>query len=124
MALIPKDSRIRLDIPHEPGEWIEIHPLTVRTVLDVSDASEKGANFGFELLRRSVMAWSYDGAVTEENLGNLDSETFTWLSRAINPASGERSDDEKKESAAPSPDGSTPQPTSTAPAPSRKSSGT
>lgn len=124
MALIAKDSRIRIEVPHEPGEWVEIHPLTVRTVLDASDASEKGANFGFDLLRRTVVAWSYGEEVTEESLGRLDNQTFTWLSRAINPASGERTDAEKNESEAPSSDGSPLTPTNTEPAPGLESSGT
>ena len=99
MALITSQKQ-RYDIPHEPGQWVEVRPFTARDGADVEELTEGNARIqlGVQLLKRCVVAWSYDAEISEETIGQLDMDTFQWLMESINLTSGLRTSDEKKES--------------------------
>ena len=104
MALCSRTSK-RFDIPGEPGEWIEMHLLSLAQIRAIrgeaqaqvaalpsaEQASESGFVMMERVLSRCVVAWSYvdsDGTaipVTPENLADLDYETQMW---ALNLAIG------------------------------------
>lgn len=83
----------RLDIPHEPGEWIEVRLLNPRQMrlfkAQASSAQElDGENrtetMGWELLasvcRECIVGWSYAERgipipVTQDNIDDLDAVT-------------------------------------------------
>lgn len=75
MALVDTSARIRHEIPHEPGEWMEFKPLTI------ADARTEGANsfdVGLRLLARSIAGWSYADECDEDNIMRLDIATANW----------------------------------------------
>jgi hypothetical protein len=85
----------KLDIPGEPGEWIEIRPLSSRARGDIMLAARDAAHkkkireadlemfMTVELLCRfnaaSVIAWSYPVDLTPESVDDLDGDTASWL---------------------------------------------
>ena len=110
MALTSKLTTDRIELEHEPGEWIEIKPVSWMVLRDaraarVARAIEPFIKLGPEgiaalqgqpsrngdmpqdedaeeydremLLRKSVVAWSYEHPVTEPNVDDLDEETAT-----------------------------------------------
>ena len=119
MALTSKLTTDRIELEHEPGEWIEIKPVSWMVLRDaraarVARAIEPFIKLGAEsiaalsgqpqtngkaamgktaemqkaeeevdeydremLLRKSIVAWSYDQPVTEPNVDDLDEETAT-----------------------------------------------
>lgn len=103
MALISKTPSKRFDIPKEPGEWVELLPMSARVT---REAEEQGgaSNFakGTIALAQCIAAWSYDAPVTVETVDDLDVDTFTWLLQTVSSLSGERGEDEKKDSTEPS----------------------
>lgn len=104
MALINSQHIRREDIPHEPGEWVEIRPVTAGQISDLQKDSgeESSASIAIRTLAGCIVAWSYDAAVSVESLRELDYETFTWLETKISITSGLRTEEEKKSSASPS----------------------
>src|SRR3990167_10842966 len=103
MGLVSK-SRERVDVPYEKGEWIELQALSgfalesarrakmqasIAMMQDV-DLDRMKAFSGVstvvqtpqdmydhdELLRHSIVAWSYADTV---NVGDLDARTRNWL---------------------------------------------
>lgn len=103
MALISKDDRRRIDIPHEPGEWIELRAFTTKDSAEVEAGGGNGQiNLGLQILARAITTWSYkdaNGATidpTEETIGQLDLDTFKWLMQEVDLTSGRRGDVEKK----------------------------
>ena len=93
MALCSLTTR-RIDIPHEPGEWVEVRPLSAKNLRVMDKAAKTAARgpdtvldeteYGYELTTRmldaAVVAWSYEPPVTPENLADLDLATTVWLS--------------------------------------------
>jgi hypothetical protein len=96
MALINSQHIRRVDIPHEPGEWVEIRPVTAGQYADLQrdGADLTGAEVALRILVGSLADWSYDAPITPETLRSLDYETFTWLERELSVTSGLRSDPE------------------------------
>lgn len=113
MALISSAKPERIEIPHEPGQWIELRPLRAGD-LDVFEASaDGGLRVSYELLARVVTSWSYgpwpaSEAEREECVKDLDLDTYSWLVGAIGERlptmSGIRDEAEKKDSTSPSSD--------------------
>lgn len=101
MALIDPDEVIHLEIPHEPGQWVEFKPLCADD-LEAMDA--RGERLGpINMVLQSLVGWSYyDGVPKLADVKRLDIETLNWLSPLVTRASGIRSADEKKDSASPS----------------------
>jgi hypothetical protein len=67
MALVTS-QRIRKDIPHEPGEWIEFRPLKVAEAGGLT----ADADGGVVMLTRCIVGWSYDAPCDAENIATLD----------------------------------------------------
>ncbi len=99
MAVLSKVAR-RVDIPHEPGEWMEVLELSNVDLMAcrrdawkaiafdfVGDEEMKEEQVDFEtgvlLLERGIVAWSYDAECSTENKRNLDSKTMMWAIRMI-----------------------------------------
>lgn len=103
MALISKTPSKRFDIPNEPGEWVELLPMSAR-VTRVAEEKGGDSNFakGIIALAQCIAAWSYDAPVSVETVEDLDTDTFTWLLQTVSSLSGERGEDEKKDSTEPS----------------------
>lgn len=93
MALITDDTRVRLNIPHEPGQWIEIRPMR-NSDLEKIDVSDRVA-MTLALFERVILAWSYPEPVTPQTIRQLDIDTTRWLDEEIPKASGLRSEAEK-----------------------------
>lgn len=72
-------KRKRLDIPHEPGQWIEVQRLAWSEMpsfqLRVSDLH----GYIAAAFKSAVVAWSYPEPVTPEHLACLDDTTAGWL---------------------------------------------
>lgn len=94
MALIKDDTKVRLDIPHEPGEWIDIRPTRNNDLLSINFDTDPFAGM-MKLLDSVIKGWSYAEPVTPENVRMLDSVTTTWLSEELKKASGLRTVEEK-----------------------------
>lgn len=95
MALINSSNTKRLDIPHEPGQWVEVRPLTAGDIEGLSvDGSQ--VKVSIEALAAIISAWSYDEPVSLENVRRLDLDTFTWLGAEALKVSGVRDDETKK----------------------------
>lgn len=94
MALIKDDQRVRLDIPHEAGEWIEIRPMRNSDTKIVTEAVDRPTMIQ-ALFERLIIAWSYGEPVTPENIATLDISTTKWLDEQIPLASGLRTEPEK-----------------------------
>jgi len=116
MALLKPTTR-RLDIPHEPGEWVEIRRLSALGGLD-PDEMGKGRVRRLEELARyfvsAIVAWSYPERPTVEAIagvpnsagereGGLDAVTSLWLMAEIGKlANGDKTDAERLWASSPS----------------------
>lgn len=101
MALVTKRTE-RLDIPNEPGEWVELRlPLCVADMRALGEASTV-PDVKRAMVLHTIQAWSYAAPVDAETLERLDMGTFNWLWERINEASAVP-DPEKKDSSSPSP---------------------
>ncbi len=105
MGLVSR-IRERVDIPHEPGEWVELRPLSgpaleaareakVRASIAMMEGYDldklRGLNTGPTvqqaidmyhhaiLLERSIVSWSYGDFVALRDLDDLDVRTSNWL---------------------------------------------
>jgi hypothetical protein len=96
MALIKKTNK-RLEHPTEPGAWFVVRlPLSAGDLAAMrSDGSSIAMSL--DLAAEVIKEWSYDAPVSLDTVKDLDVDTFTWLSREIQEASGIRSEDEKKD---------------------------
>lgn len=116
MPLIRDDEVVRIDLP-APGEWVEvkarlsagdknrIKKVTLGNAkmrpgdtpeLAISDLLD-GADFA--ALEVAIRGWSFPDPVTAENIRCLDEDSVEALKTRLNEMY-ERSDDEKKDSAA------------------------
>ena len=107
MALITSKDYKRLDIPHEPGQWVDVRPLTFGD-LDIFGMDGETVVVTRDLVAEVVTGWSYGEwpATKDERLElirTLDLDTSVWLITALGETlpkiSGIRSDSEKKDSA-------------------------
>jgi 23S rRNA U2552 (ribose-2'-O)-methylase RlmE/FtsJ len=115
----------RVDIPHEPGEWMEIKKLSWRQLVLAADiqtdetisrlkkiggdlfkslTTEKAKqetdsslkyDRGF-VLEAGICRWSYDADVNKENIENLDEQTAKWAFDAITGLNKPLTDEERK----------------------------
>lgn len=97
MALVSRLQPQRVDIPHEPNEWIEILPISAGGLSALQQGADGKTPVGLmiEMLAQCIKAWSYPVPVSIETLSDLDGATLTWLQTEVNIASGVRSDAEK-----------------------------
>lgn len=103
MALIDPKAVKRIEIPHEPGSWVEIRPITARMFANVQrdGKGESYSEITLRLLNGCIAAWSYDAAVSPENIDNLDPVTMNFLDEQMNLTSGSLSAEEKKDNISP-----------------------
>ena len=116
MALVDSVAGRREDIPHEPGQWMELRALTwpemekakkIKQSATFADLGEIGPDTLKQLqsltnnavtetisdplaqldihtiLVAGIVHWSYDAAVTIENIERLDAETAKWAALEI-----------------------------------------
>lgn len=106
MALITSKDYKRLEIPHEPGQWVDVRPLTFGD-MDLFRMEGELVGVSRDLAAEVITSWSYgewpaphDERV--ELIKSLDLDTSVWLIQALGETlteiSGIRSDSEKKES--------------------------
>lgn len=101
----------RVDLPDEPGEWVEIHPVSFAAMQAARSAKAKESLKALEgltpemlaalpssagrdvdpldsldlniLLEHCVTKWSYEEELNAENLALLDDATSQFLANAI-----------------------------------------
>ena len=98
MALIKKTNK-RLEHPTEPGAWFVVRlPLSAG---DLAAMRSDGTSIAMslDLAAEVIKEWSYDAPISLETVKDLDVDTFVWLSKELQEASGIRTEDEKKDSA-------------------------
>lgn len=81
MALITASARVRRDIPHEAGQWIEFRPLPLGEAESVNALG--GLAGGVRMLQACILAWSYPEECTPENIALLDLDTGTWAIEVV-----------------------------------------
>lgn len=110
MALIDPSQTRHIEIPHEPGEWVELKVLTARDTIAMQRKSQDGEasldgltadELTIRILLATLKGWSYASPINEEALQSLDHKTFRWL-ETESLSNGVRSPDEKKDSDSPS----------------------
>jgi hypothetical protein len=124
MALVNDKTR-KVDIPHEPGEWMELKKLSWRQLALAADiqtdetigrlkkmggdlfkslSNEKAKqdadpklqyDRGF-VLEAGISRWSYDAEVTKESIETLDEKTAKWAFEEILSLNEPLSADERK----------------------------
>jgi len=106
VALITSNDYKRLVIPHEPGQWVDVRPLTFGD-LDIFNMDGETVVVTRDLVAEVVTEWSYGEwpPTKDERLAlirSLDLDTSVWLITALGETlpkiSGIRSDSEKKDS--------------------------
>ena len=124
MAIV-KGITKRAEIPHEPGEWMELRRLSWRQLEQASDAQSDAAlqrikKLGGDLigalrglagdqeqnpaakydravvLKSGIVNWSYNVPVTPENIDDLDKETADWAVEEILGMHAPRTEEERK----------------------------
>lgn len=102
MAFISSLPAQHIVIPHEPGEWIEIKPVSVGSWREIGKAATDKTVLELQvlLLLHSLTAWSYERAIDEEAINDLDRQTFDWINNEVNLLTVLRPDAEKKGSSA------------------------
>lgn len=90
MALVRK-TLIKLDIPHEPDQWVELE-------LPLSGGNYENGISLSEIVSSAITAWSYDIPVTPANVAGQDPATYNWLLSEVGARSGLRGREEKKDS--------------------------
>jgi len=116
MAILKPTTR-RLDIPHEPGEWVLIRRLASLGSIDFSKLTGPPEVRLLELARyfiSAIVAWSYpeppsvDVIAGQKNAagdreGGLDDKTALWLRGEIQAlADGDSSDSARLPASSPS----------------------
>lgn len=76
---------VHVDLPHEPGQWIEARKPSLAILNEVGDGQAGVIN----MLQRCITAWSYDEPVSNEMIGELDADTATVVLNALNEAKPE-----------------------------------
>lgn len=83
MALVSRLAAKRVEIPHEPGQWMEFKPPSWGVVKALK---EDGGGEG--LLLAGITAWSYGPEVSEAMVADLDMRTLTWAVGEVMKLSG------------------------------------
>lgn len=112
MALVNISKVVRLDIPHEPEEWVEVRPVTGYEMDEAEDAitvdyvkkfgssldvlikyaseresTERSGSYKaydwLVLFKHAVLKWSYSEEPSPATFKRLDTETRDWLHRTI-----------------------------------------
>ncbi len=115
----------RVDIPHEPGEWMEIKKLSWRQLVLAADIQtdetiSRLKKIGGDLfkslkseqtkqeadpalqydrgfvLEAGISKWSYEAEVNKENIEKLDEETAKWAFEAITGLNKPLTEEERK----------------------------
>ena len=69
----------RVELPHEPGEWVEVRMPSML----IMDTSSDQPHTWLALMVACIQAWSYDEPVSPETISELDAETIHILNRAL-----------------------------------------
>ena len=77
--MLTNKAQKRVELPHEPGEWVEVRMPSML----IMDKASDGPHPWLGLLTACIQAWSYDAEVTEETIGELDAETVQVLNGAL-----------------------------------------
>lgn len=99
MALCSLTTR-KLDIPHEPGQWVEIRPLStaalreaIKQALEAVKGDDMDREYGYELtarmLRVAVVSWSYEPPPGPDTIADLDLRTTRWLADELQKGADE-----------------------------------
>ena len=112
--MLTKGKTRRLELPHEPGEWIEVRLLGLDDVVEVR--REARLSEGESLLQlvgddaimavikptlcRCIQAWSYEEPVSPEAIGTLDAKTAVYILTELLPA--QESEEDRKNGISPS----------------------
>jgi len=89
----------KLDVPGEPGQWIEIRPISAkrmhameldarkdaRAARDVNADDTDAENYALSsrMLSAAIVAWSYDAPVAPDTVDDLEISTMSWLAEEI-----------------------------------------
>lgn len=96
MALVVKEDK-RFEHPTEPDAWFVVRlPLSAGDMANLHTDGTSVA-MSLDLMAQVIKEWSYEPAVSLDSVGDLDLDTFIWLSGQIIKASGIRSAAEKKD---------------------------
>lgn len=95
MALVSPDKAVKLDIPHEPGEWIRVRPICAEDAEGLELDGDK-VRVSIDLVAKLLTEWSYDEPPSREAVARLDLNTYIWLALEMLEASGIRDLAEKK----------------------------
>lgn len=71
----------KIELPHEPGQWIEVKQPSIRDAIDVAQAE---GDSWLPLLKQCIISWSYEEPVTPENIADLDTDTAWLIIDALN----------------------------------------
>lgn len=96
MAFIDPERTVRVPVPHETDEWVEVRRSTVRDMRDLQrdHADKTSIDRSVMLLSWCIKAWSYDKPISVDSIESMDSLTFMWLERQLDLA---RPAEEKKD---------------------------
>lgn len=130
MGLVAQTAPQQIAVPHESGQWLEVHPLSWADLesarrVQTESAIKQAAMFSAEtiqslqgqaqgaaemdpgdsldkasVLNAGIKNWSYDDPVSPENIARLDEPTAQWAFDEIVKRSV-LSEDEAKNGAAP-----------------------
>ncbi len=82
----------RVELPQEPGEWIEVRAPSFFIVQDC--IGDEGTDW-LKMFVKCITAWSYPDEVTPDNISELDTGTVTLLIGQLTSRQGP--DAEKKD---------------------------
>jgi hypothetical protein len=95
--MITTNSVTRIELPHEPGQWIEARRPSIKDTLIAGKSGDHEMDVALSLLQACVVAWSYGEAVTAENIAALDTETAGVVMKALNPSGAAAETDQKND---------------------------
>lgn len=137
MALFSSQSVKRLDIPNQPGVWLDIRTaltvgmkqrtLSAATKLRMSDGGDAQFDaFAYKqaLLREIVVGWADSTPVTPGSIDNLDPDVAEYVLEQFEALSAPRTEEETAFLGNSSSVGQQPSPPSTPPAPGPETSAT
>lgn len=72
---MPLVLRKRVDLPHDPGEWVEVKKPSYKAIMEY-----QGSEFdSLVLIKSCIERWSYPEECTPENIEQLIPETVRLL---------------------------------------------
>ncbi len=98
MALVSSLKPKRIPVPHEPGEWLEIRPISAGEFANLNSVGLNPRQFSLAVIECIIVGWSYDAEVSPETIADLDGATFDWLDNQLLELSGLRPPEVKKSS--------------------------